>query len=488
MDFEQLWDSARKLFSSMAYSSAGASLMDAAEIFERCQQCYGSYQRHPTQTSTEAMRALVDQLQALIDPKTAPARNRPPDTGSGALPGAAGPSRQQLSSPETTGSATRNDHTNPPRRLTTLSLQLETLLEKIASAPKAKIWELREVFLRQLATAVDLTENDDPEIALFSSTTSDKQRRTVAAWLLRLLARCSSAIEDDRDFRVRTCELFDTHLLPLYKALQLRVEQPNHEKLVKLRDVEPDLLAMFDALTRTIVSLQTALDIQNRFMQGLRRPAHQILFEVFVDASLLSRERLGEIFDSVKKYVDSVPSECVEAYHNVDEVYQAFFRDEADVSTLISRHCLVGPLWAVRNTVREDFERNDVVKPAHVQISDVKSKYPLHIPGRRLELKFIVTNEGPGHAFDVEIEIAPPAELSITKPAVHLGTLPAETSTIIFEAEVICAATQDNPCVVLTAAWNNFGERRSSDEFIFELEPQRAGIDWESLRNRQPYS
>ena len=51
MDFEQLWDVARKLFSSMAYSSAGASLMDAAEIFERCQQCYGSYQRHPTQTS-----------------------------------------------------------------------------------------------------------------------------------------------------------------------------------------------------------------------------------------------------------------------------------------------------------------------------------------------------------------------------------------------------------------------------------------------------
>jgi hypothetical protein len=282
--------------------------------------------------------------------------------------------------------------------------------------------------------------------------------------------------------------LFDTHLLPLYKALQLRVEQPNHEKLAKLRDVQPDLLAKFDALTRTIVSLQTALDIQKRFMQELRRPAHQIFFEVFVDSSLQSRERLGELFDSVRKYMDSVPSECVEAYHNVDEVYQAFFRDEAAVSTLISKHCLVGPLWAIRNTVREDFERNDVVKPARVQILDVRRKYPLHIPERRLELKFIVKNEGPGHAFDVEIEIAPPAELSITKPAVHLGTLPAGTSTIIFEAEVIRAPTQDNPCVVLTASWNNFGERRSSDEFIFELEPQRAGIDWDALKNRQPYS
>jgi hypothetical protein len=105
-----------------------------------------------------------------------------------------------------------------------------------------------------------------------------------------------------------------------------------------------------------------------------------------------------------------------------------------------------------------------------------------------LDLKFIVKNEGPGHAFDVEIKIDPPAELSIAQPAMHLGTLPAGTSTIIFEAAVVRAPTQGNPCVVLTPSWNNFGERRSSDEFIFELEPQRADIDWDTLRNRKPYS
>ena len=97
---------------------------------------------------------------------------------------------------------------------------------------------------------------------VFSSTTSEKQRRTVAAWLLNCLVAAVQQSRKTGDFRVRTCELFDTHLLPLYKALQLRAEQPNHEKLVKLRDVELDLLATFDALTRTVVSLQTALDIQ----------------------------------------------------------------------------------------------------------------------------------------------------------------------------------------------------------------------------------
>jgi hypothetical protein len=223
-------------------------------------------------------------------------------------------------------------------------------------------------------------------------------------------------------------------------------------------------------------------------MQELRRPAHQILFEVFVDPSLQSRERLGEIFDSVKKYLEAAPSECAKAYHNVEEVYQAFFRDEAADSSLISRRCLVAPLWAVHNTVREHFARNDVIKPARLQILDVKRKYLLHMPGRRLDLKFIVKNEGPGHAFDIEIEIDSPPELSITKAAVHLGTLPVGTSTITFEAEVIRAHSQDNLCVVLGVSWNNFGERRSSDEPIFELVPQQAGIDWDTLRNRQPYS
>ena len=117
----------------------------------------------------------------------------------------------------------------------------------------------------------------------------------MTAWLLRLLCRCGSAVEDDRDFRVRACELFDTHLQPLYKVLQLQIEQPNHEKLVKLRDVERDLLAKFDTLTRTVVSLHTAVSIQSRFMQELRWPAHQILLEEFVDSSLRSTERLTEI-------------------------------------------------------------------------------------------------------------------------------------------------------------------------------------------------
>jgi hypothetical protein len=253
-EFEQLWDAARKLFSSIPYRPAGASPMDAAEVFDRCRQRYESDQRYPTQASIEAMRALVDKLQMVVDGKAAPTRPPRPDTGSSILTEAAEALSQRQSHPGTISPAERIYKTTPPGRLTTPGLQLETLLEQIESAPEEEIRERREVFLSQLATTMDLPHNADPEKALFSSTTSERQRRTVAAWLLRLLGRCSSAVEDDRDFRVRTYELFDTYLLPLYKALQLRVEQPNHEKLVKLRDVERDLLATFDALTRTVVS------------------------------------------------------------------------------------------------------------------------------------------------------------------------------------------------------------------------------------------
>ena len=71
-DFEQLWDAARKLFSSIPYSPAGASLMDAVEVFEHCRQRYESDYRYPTEPSIEAMRVLVDQLQMIVDGKSMP--------------------------------------------------------------------------------------------------------------------------------------------------------------------------------------------------------------------------------------------------------------------------------------------------------------------------------------------------------------------------------------------------------------------------------
>ena len=55
-DFEQLWEAAKKLFASLPYSPAGASLRDAVEVFECCRQRYESDQRYPTESSIEAMR------------------------------------------------------------------------------------------------------------------------------------------------------------------------------------------------------------------------------------------------------------------------------------------------------------------------------------------------------------------------------------------------------------------------------------------------
>ena len=336
-DFEQLWDAARKLFASIPYSPASASLREAVEIFECCQQRYESDQRYPTQSSIEAMRALVDQLQMVVDGKVAPALPPRPATGSNIRTGAAGVLPQRRPLPETISPAVSIGKTVTPERLTTLGLQLETLLEQIESAPEEGIPEHRAAFLRQLATTIGIPDNEDLAKALFSAAASERQRRTVTAWLLRLLCRCGSAVEDDWDFRVRTYELFDTHLQPLYKVLQLQVEQPNHEKLVKLRDVERDLLAEFDALTRTVVSLQTAVSIQSRFMKALRWPAHQILLDEFVDSSLRSTERLTEIFNAVKAYVNAPPSQCVEAYRHVDAVCEAFFRDEVSHPKVLLR-------------------------------------------------------------------------------------------------------------------------------------------------------
>lgn len=485
-EFEQLWDQAQKVFSAMPYSPTVDSIEHAAAIFRQCRQWHDTHHKNPTQACIDELRKLLKQLQEISTGEFSP-----------------------ISHPSTTSPAVKQEKTDPPGgsffrprqethsgkaqtpsppRLSSTSFKLEAMLESIDCSSEEETARSRASFIKQLSVVVGVSNNEEGLRPILGSVSSERQRRTLAAWLLRFLCRCSPTVENDRDFRVRVCELFDTHLGPLYKALELHAGQPNHEKLAKLRDSESELLAKFDAITRTIVSVQTAIAIQNRFMQELRRPANQIFLEEFVDSSLQSDERLRELFNAVKDYAESPASACVEAYHKLDEAFTSFFKDETQVSTSTSRQCLVAPLMAIHNVVREHFQHNDVVKPAQVYISDTNRKYPLHIKGRWLDLKLLLSNDGPGHAFDVEVEIDPPPELEVSRPVLNLGTLPMGNSIIIFEAKVIGEPGRQNPCVVLRASWNNFGQRRSVHESIFEIVGQPAGIDWDQLRTRQPYS
>src|SRR5262249_42596318 len=113
-------------------------------------------------------------------------------------------------------------------------------------------------------------------------------------------------------------------------------------------------------------------------------------------------------------------------------------------------------------------------------------KYPFHQIGASTRLRFIVRNEGPGPARDIEASILfdagiDPSDASLAFSAMDVdefsGDIPvrvqAQTSSVLYEAEV---------------RWTNYDGRRASEMYSGELEGQRVDIDWDDLTRRDPYS
>ncbi|MBI1930750.1 ATP-binding protein [Candidatus Poribacteria bacterium] len=367
--------------------------------------------------------------------------------------------------------------------------EIDQLLEELKNAKKDQLEEKRDDFLENVCHAAGLSSGAPPHDALFNQRNNPQERKFIALCLLRLLCHNQDIIWNPMEFRLKTFTLLDEQIGEIYKDLGIKPEDDNHEKLAKLCETERLVLADFDQITGSIVSLNTALKIRQRFMQTLRYPRNRLFLEQFVDASLISNERLSEIFETVEEYNESSMMNRLDSYQNIMAVFESFLRDAEKTASIFTKQCLVVPVKKICAYIQEDFNHNDAIQPTTVSIMPLDRKYPFHLTGRKLELKFRVENEGPGYAFDVEIHSEDADQgLKLCYPMVNLGTLAHhQSSEIVFET-VVENEIKGSPVVSGQVYWRNFDKSRKSEGFIFELTPQRTDLDWDNLKSITPYS
>ncbi len=367
--------------------------------------------------------------------------------------------------------------------------EIDQLLEELKNAKKDQLEEKRDDFLENVCHAAGLSSGAPPHDALFNQRNNPQERKFIALCLLRLLCHNQDIIWNPMEFRLKTFTLLDEQIGEIYKDLGIKPEDDNHEKLAKLCETERLVLADFDQITGSIVSLNTALKIRPRFMKTLRHPRNRLFLEQFVDASLISNERLNEIFETVEEYNESSMTNRLDSYQNIMAVFESFLRDAENTPSIFTKQCLVVPVKKIYAYIQEDFKHNDAIQPTTVSITPLDRKYPFHITGRKLELKFRVENEGPGYAFDVEIHSEDADKgLKLCCPMVNLGTLAHhQSSDIVFET-VVENEIKGSPAVIGQVSWRNFDKSRKSKDFFFELPPQRADLNWDNLKFMQPYS
>src|SRR4029077_4769594 len=87
---------------------------------------------------------------------------------------------------------------------------------------------------------------------------------------------------------------------------------------------------------------------------------------------------------------------------------KAVFQDSANAYSAHGTNyarLLAGMAIRLAELLTEKFASNRAVQPADVTAGPVEKKYPLHLVARPIDLDLIVTNRGPGYAYDTQLDI-----------------------------------------------------------------------------------
>ena len=361
--------------------------------------------------------------------------------------------------------------------------KIDQLLEELENTGEEQLPETLPNFLNSVCDAVNL-----PHDELFNPTNGPQQKKFIALCLLRLLCRKQNAIWQDIELRINTFNLFDNQISSIYHNLNITEDDHNHEKLEKLLGTEGTVLENFSDIADSIVSLDMLPSIRQNFMSKLNFQQNKLFLEQFVTPpSLINTDRINLVFETAQTYNESSMEDLVISYHNLENVFDPFLRDAEKNRSIFTEQCIVAPVQKIYDYIRDDFENNDAIKPTTVTISPLDRKYPLHVIGKKIDLKYRVENQGPGYALDIQIECE--MDVGLTQcNTMSLGDLRQHQSSERILQTTVEDEIKGNPIVMGQISWRNYDKERVFDEFVFELIPQRTDLNWQDLELKQPYS
>jgi hypothetical protein len=367
-----------------------------------------------------------------------------------------------------------------------MTTELDRILEEIESLQGGGLKKKRNEYLQKIIQIKELSSIDLSQQILFRSTNTPLQKQFIAACLIRLAHHSESSIWDEIDFRHKVFTLFDEQLKELYEKLKISGKE-NHEKLSCLKEIEKNLFDEFKSLNAGISSLKVASESQKAIMQALRKPANKIIIDNFVEPSyLISEERLRELFNSLKSYEEASGTSRIEMFKSVDDVFTKYVRDVERCPSKVAVICLKDLFSKIHQLIVDDFQKSDIIKPAKVTLVHPNRKYPFHKINKKIDLKFVIENEGLGYAFNVKIEVLLFEGLESDYSETVASEIKIESIPVVLPVKANNNELKHSLLVRWT--WQNYDNSISQNEFLFEFESQREDIDWENLKYKSPYN
>ncbi len=372
---------------------------------------------------------------------------------------------------------------------------IEKALTKLSSKDPIVVEDALITYLQAISLYMGLIDKVGKEYKkldklislIFSNRNSKDQKKFISCCLLRLICHNGNIVWSKPSFRMNVFGLFDTTLKEVYRSLKIDPESPNHDKFPILIDTEKQVLDQFNNITNSMVSLRTVSAHREQYMKGLNIMPGKFFFDHFVDPSLISEERLNELFFVVRNYLSSSVKDKVNTFVNVRGQFKLYFSDVKKCKSLFCKVCILAPWKKVFDIIESDFNNIDAIKPANIKISGTDRKYPLHIPNKKIQWKFIIENKGPGYAFDVNLKILDQEGVTIPNSVINIGQLELEKSERYIDA-IVESEAGNSFAIIGDVSWKNFDDSSGKTDFLLEISGQRTNLNWGKLKDLKPYS
>ena len=325
---------------------------------------------------------------------------------------------------------------------------------------------------------------------LLKNTIGNSDKDLIGSCIMRLYTIHGFTLDDFDIPTYRVLSFIEETLNPkIYKALKITKKMQTFEKESKLVDlhktVENEIIINITSLN----SIESIPLFQKNYIKSIKSNFATFVLNSFVDQNLISDNRLNELFGKTLAYIEKRQKKSISLDKLTDAVdcLKKYINDSKKFNTEYNNKYILQFAKKLLSLLNEDISKFDQCKPTTLSIAKTEKKYPLHEKGRKVLISLMVINLGPGYAYDVEIAAKSDFEnILINKPISFLGNIPTTKINLVIPATII--ESESIALITVSVRWKNFDNTIQKETFDFELEAQRADIQWDIISNEQAYS
>ena len=317
--------------------------------------------------------------------------------------------------------------------------------------------------------------------------------RTVSLMVLRLLSIPEffpkNTSENKLESKIIT--LVEPQIGDMYKRFGIDIKEQTYEKIEKLYGIHLYCCEKLTCLNQCPPKIETI------------SAEKQIILRAVGDATVKSYLQAYE-FTRIRASIEAILTQLVNISESADALFVRRLKDLSDLLSDELSYCEQYTTFVTNNYYRPFLESVSEALETIAQrskarfVCTIKSrkgpqftidkKYPLHRKNTDVRLLLPLTNSGPGIAEQVMFDISANSNsILILTEQVELGSVGAGDFVVPVTIHICDPVESIILDVIMT--WRVIGKNDDKiGELTVNVEAQKTDIDWDSLRNNNPYS